>query len=68
MSFEDLSKALEIVAQSNPGFEANAEEVNLDIDAQVSFKFHPQVVFIFIHTVIRQHALVLIELSNSFPE
>jgi hypothetical protein len=32
---EDLTKALEIVAQNNPGFQATAEEVDLDIDAQV---------------------------------
>ena len=35
LSAEDLSKALEIVAQSNPSFQATAEEVHLDIDAQV---------------------------------
>ncbi|XP_068316017.1 transcription factor GTE1-like [Pyrus communis] len=34
LSPEDLSKALEIVAQSNPGFQATADEVDLDIDAQ----------------------------------
>ncbi|CAA0825310.1 Transcription factor GTE1 [Striga hermonthica] len=31
---EDLSKALDIVAQSNPDFQANSEEVELDINAQ----------------------------------
>jgi hypothetical protein len=35
LSPEDLTKALEIVARSNPGFQATAEEVDLDIDAQV---------------------------------
>lgn len=35
LSPEDLSTALEIVAQCNPGFQATAEEVDLDIDAQV---------------------------------
>lgn len=35
LSPEDLTKALEIVAQSNPYFQATAEEVDLDIDAQV---------------------------------
>ena len=35
LSAEDLSKALEIVAQNNPSFQATAEEVDLDIDAQV---------------------------------
>ncbi|WCJ19359.1 Transcription factor GTE6 [Euphorbia peplus] len=34
LSPEDLTKALEIVAQNNPGFQAAAEEVDLDIDAQ----------------------------------
>ncbi|KAL2334305.1 hypothetical protein Fmac_015518 [Flemingia macrophylla] len=34
LSPEDLSKALEIVAQNNPGFQATAEEVDLDMDAQ----------------------------------
>uniref|UniRef100_A0A5B6ZM58 Putative transcription factor GTE6 n=1 Tax=Davidia involucrata TaxID=16924 RepID=A0A5B6ZM58_DAVIN len=34
LSPEDLSKALEIVAQDNPSFQATAEEVDLDIDAQ----------------------------------
>ncbi|KAJ9691766.1 hypothetical protein PVL29_013839 [Vitis rotundifolia] len=34
LSAEDLSKALEIVAQNNPSFQATAEEVDLDIDAQ----------------------------------
>ncbi|KAL9242971.1 hypothetical protein vseg_016919 [Gypsophila vaccaria] len=33
LSTEDLSRALEIVAHSNPGFIVNAEEVDLDIDA-----------------------------------
>ena len=35
LSPEDLTKALEIVARNNPGFQATAEEVDLDIDAQV---------------------------------
>jgi len=35
LSPEDLSKALEIVAQNNPSFQATAEEVDLDMDAQV---------------------------------
>lgn len=34
LSSEDLDKALLIVAQNNPSFEAHAEEVNLDMDAQ----------------------------------
>ncbi|KAF5453456.1 hypothetical protein F2P56_028357 [Juglans regia] len=34
LSPEDLTKALEIVAQNNPCFQATAEEVDLDIDAQ----------------------------------
>lgn len=35
LSTEDLNKALEIIAQNNPGFQAMAEEVEIDIDAQV---------------------------------
>ncbi|KAI5332421.1 PREDICTED: mRNAion factor [Prunus dulcis] len=34
LSPDDLSKALEIVAQNNPSFQASAQEVDLDIDAQ----------------------------------
>lgn len=34
LSPEDLTKALGIVAQDNPSFQAAAEEVDLDIDAQ----------------------------------
>ncbi|PON63045.1 Bromodomain containing protein [Trema orientale] len=34
LSPEDLGKALDIVAQNNPAFQATAEEVDLDIDAQ----------------------------------
>ncbi|KAL5569270.1 hypothetical protein UlMin_025845 [Ulmus minor] len=34
LSTEDLSKALAIVAQNNPGFQATGEEVDLDITAQ----------------------------------
>jgi hypothetical protein len=32
---EDLSRALEIVAETNPSFQATAQEVDLDMDAQV---------------------------------
>lgn len=38
LSAEDLTKALEIVAQNNPCFQAAGEEVDLDIDAQVIIK------------------------------
>ncbi|KAF3772819.1 Transcription factor [Nymphaea thermarum] len=34
LSPEDLTKALEIIAQKNPSFLSTAEEVDLDIDAQ----------------------------------
>ncbi|ONI11696.1 hypothetical protein PRUPE_4G121200 [Prunus persica] len=34
LSPDDLSKALEIVAQNNPSFQPSAQEVDLDIDAQ----------------------------------
>jgi len=35
LSPDDLRRALDIVAQTNPSFQANADEVDLDIDAQV---------------------------------
>ncbi|XP_024046885.1 transcription factor GTE1 isoform X3 [Citrus clementina] len=35
LSPEDLCKALEIVAENNPSFHATAQEVDLDMDAQV---------------------------------
>ena len=35
LSPEDLTKALEIIAQNNPTFQAAAEEVDLDMDALV---------------------------------
>ncbi|KAK4783290.1 hypothetical protein SAY86_007664 [Trapa natans] len=34
LSPEDLSKVLEIIAQSNPGFQSAAEEIEIDMDAQ----------------------------------
>lgn len=37
LSPDDLNKALEIVAQDNPSFQTKAEEVDLDMDAQVLF-------------------------------
>lgn len=37
LSPEDLNKALELVAQDNPSFQTTAEEVDLDMDAQVMF-------------------------------
>lgn len=39
LSPDDLQKALLIVAENNPSFQATAEEVDLDIDAQVTFIF-----------------------------
>jgi Bromodomain extra-terminal - transcription regulation len=39
LSPEDLNKALEIIAQDNPNFQYTAEEVDLDMDAQVLFPF-----------------------------
>lgn len=39
LSPEDLNKALEIVAENNPSFQATAQEVDLDIDAQVIITF-----------------------------
>ncbi|MED6121033.1 Transcription factor GTE1 [Stylosanthes scabra] len=37
LSPENLSRALEIVAENNPNFQSSAEEVDLDIDAQTDF-------------------------------
>lgn len=37
---EDINKALEIIAQNDPTFQAAGETVEVDIDAQVS-KHHP---------------------------
>ncbi|KAK4564584.1 hypothetical protein RGQ29_006598 [Quercus rubra] len=37
LSPEDLSKALEIVSETNPSFQATAQEVDLDIDAQSEY-------------------------------
>lgn len=39
LSPEDLNKAIEIVAKNNPTFEASADEVDLDLDAQVCILF-----------------------------
>lgn len=36
LSAEDLSRALDIVAETNPSFQPNADEVELDINAQVT--------------------------------
>ena len=41
LSPDDLNKALEIVAQDNPSFQTKAEEVDLDMDAQVMFCLFP---------------------------
>jgi hypothetical protein len=35
LSPEELTKALEMVAQDNPSFEAKGDELELDMDAQV---------------------------------
>lgn len=48
LSPDDLSKALEIVAQNNPSFQPSAQEVDLDIDAQVI------ICFLFVYVVIWQ--------------
>lgn len=37
LSPDNLSKALEIVAENNPNFQSNNEEVDLDIDAQSDY-------------------------------
>jgi len=41
LSPDDLNKALEIVAQDNPSFQTKAEEVDLDMDAQVMIYVFP---------------------------
>jgi hypothetical protein len=41
LSPDDLNKALEIVAQDNPSFQTKAEEVDLDMDAQVMVYVFP---------------------------
>lgn len=42
LSPEDLDKALDIIAQKNPNFEATAAEVDIDMDAQVlTHQTHP---------------------------
>ncbi|KAJ7969374.1 Transcription factor like [Quillaja saponaria] len=46
LSTEDLSKALEIVAESNPSFEATSQEVDLDIDAQSEYTLWRLKVFV----------------------
>lgn len=48
LSPDDLSKALDIVAQNNPSFQASAQEVDLDLDAQVI------ICFLFVYVVIWQ--------------
>lgn len=35
LPYEDLLRAVEIVAENNPSFQATAQEVDLDINAQV---------------------------------
>lgn len=37
LSPDDLNKAIEIIAQKNPNLNPTAEEVDLDIDAQVNY-------------------------------
>lgn len=37
---EKLSKAIQIIAQENPSLNAFADQVEIDIEAQVSFHFH----------------------------
>lgn len=47
LSPEDLNKALEIVAENNPSFQATAQEVDLDMDAQVN------ITFLFVYAFVR---------------
>ncbi|XP_024020157.1 transcription factor GTE1 [Morus notabilis] len=46
LSHEDLSKALEIVAENNPSFQPTAQEVDLDIDAQSEYTLWRLKVFV----------------------
>ncbi|XP_050367760.1 transcription factor GTE1-like [Argentina anserina] len=46
LSPEDLSKALDIVAQDNPDFQATAQEVDLDIDTQSDYTLWRLKVFV----------------------
>ncbi|XP_062096438.1 transcription factor GTE1 [Humulus lupulus] len=46
LSPEDISKALEIVAENNPNFQATAQEVDLDIDAQSEYTLWRLKVFV----------------------
>ncbi|XP_015870529.1 transcription factor GTE1 [Ziziphus jujuba] len=46
LSPEDLNKALEIVAENNPSFQATAQEVDLDIDAQSEYTLWRLKVFV----------------------
>lgn len=39
LSPEDINKALEIIAQGNPSFQAAGDTVEVDIDAQVTRHF-----------------------------
>lgn len=43
---EDLSRALEIVAETNPSFQATAQEVDLDMDAQSEYTLRRLKVFV----------------------
>ncbi|KAE7996442.1 hypothetical protein FH972_001168 [Carpinus fangiana] len=43
---EDLSRALEIVAETNPSFQASAQEVDLDMDAQSEYTLRRLKVFV----------------------
>ncbi|KAB1221604.1 Transcription factor GTE1 [Morella rubra] len=43
---EDLNRALEIVAETNPSFLANAQEVDLDMDAQSEYTLWRLKVFV----------------------
>lgn len=68
LSPEDLTKALEIVAENNPSFQATAEEVDLDMDAQVENTFS----ICFPHFSGHLHhlfhtSLTIVSLQKSFP-
>ncbi|XP_023003631.1 transcription factor GTE1-like isoform X1 [Cucurbita maxima] len=61
LSPEDLTKALEIVAENNPNFQATAQEVDLDIDAQNEYTLWRLKVFVKDALAIKSRSAVAID-------
>ncbi|KAG6594368.1 transcription factor GTE1-like isoform X2 [Cucurbita pepo subsp. pepo] len=61
LSPEDLTKALEIVAENNPNFQATAQEVDLDIDAQNEYTLWRLKVFVKDALAIKSKSAVAID-------